>query len=94
MHWFLAAIHVQVSTLAVAGPALVILAELARVLGLSCTCERITRRSLEVAIMLEEVKTGLEDEKDVKVGLPILELNKLFFVINCWIFSSNHVSGM
>ena len=67
-HWFLAAIHIQISALAVAGPVLVILAELARVVGLSCTCERITTRTLQVAMRLQEVKTGLEEQQGVKVS--------------------------
>ena len=57
-HWYIAFINIKVSTLAVAGPVLVILAEMLRV----------TKRALEVAMMLEELKTGLVDENEMKVG--------------------------
>ena len=51
-----------------AGPVLVILAEMFRVFGISSTCEKITKMALEVAMRLEELKTGKVDEKEIKVS--------------------------
>ena len=59
--WYMAFINIQVSTLTVAGPTLVILAEMLRVFGISSACENITNMVLEVAMKLEELKTGIVD---------------------------------
>ena len=66
-HWYIAFINIKVSTLAVAGPVLVILAEMLRVIGISSACERITNNALEVAMAVEGLKTDLVDEKEIKV---------------------------
>ena len=63
----MAFINIQVSALTVAGPTLVILAEMLRVFGISSACENITNMVLEVAMKLEELKTGIVDEKEIKV---------------------------
>ena len=67
-HWYMAFINIQVSALTVAGPALVILAEMIRVFGISSACENITKMALEVAMKLEELKIGLTDEQEIKVS--------------------------
>ena len=67
-HWYFAFINIEVSALAVAGPVLVILAEMFRVFGISSACGNITKMALEVAIRLEELKTGKVDEKEIKVS--------------------------
>ena len=67
-HWYMAFVSIKVSALAVAGPILVIIAETWRVIGISTACENITQRSMDVAMKVTEVKIGLTDEKDIKVG--------------------------
>ena len=63
----MAFININFPALATAGPVLVIMAEMWRVVGITSACGNITQKALDVAMRLEEIKTDMVNEKDIKV---------------------------